>query len=232
MNICLIPARGGSKRILGKNIKEFNGKPIIAYSIEAAIKSGCFDRIIVSTDDKEIAEFANHFGAETPFIRPAELANDFIGTIPVTKHAIQWLKENKCTPDYVCCLYATVPFITANLISESFNKIFKSKFEFIFAVTNYPAPIKRAIKINNQDRVEMINPDHYNTRTQDFEEFYFDAGQLCWGKSYSWEREESVIGPNTSTIILPSYLVNDIDTEEDWRKAEIMYRVLKSDGIL
>ena len=232
MNICVIPARGGSKRIPRKNIKQFNGKPVIAYSIEAAKQSGCFDKIIVSTDDRKIAEVANQYGAETPFVRPAELSNDFVGIMPVTKHAINWVKENNSLPKFVCCLYATVPFISAKLIIEAYNKLLNTDSDFVFAATRFSAPIEKAIRINSNEKVEVVNSSHYNTRSQDFEEFYHDAGQLCWGKMTSWQQKETVFAPYSTAIILPSYLVQDIDSIEDWKKAEIMYKVMLSDGIL
>jgi N-acylneuraminate cytidylyltransferase len=164
MNICVIPARGGSKRIPRKNIKAFNGKPIIAYSIEAALESNCFDQVIVSTDDDEIVEVAKKYGAKVPFIRPAELSNDYAGTIPVIKHTIEWLEENNYSIEDVCCLYATAPFIQSQTIFKSFQKLQESKADYCFGVTSFSFPVQRAIKIVHDDKVDMFYPEYFNTQ--------------------------------------------------------------------
>ena len=232
MNICVIPARGGSKRIPRKNIKKFNGKPIIAYSIEAALKSNCFDQVIVSTDDDEIAEVAKKYGAQVPFLRPDELSNDYAGTIPVIKHAIEWMEDNKSSVENVCCLYATAPFIRPQIISQAYQQLNNSKADYCFSVTSFVFPIQRAIKIVEKNKVSMFYPEHFNTRSQDLEEAYHDAGQFYWGKAQAFKDELPIFTEVATPYILPRYLVQDIDTPEDWIRAESMYRVLQETGLL
>ncbi len=232
MNICIIPARGGSKRIPRKNIKEFNGRPIIAYSIEAAIESNCFDKVIVSTDDDEIAKVAKYYGAEVPFIRPAELSNDHVGTIPVIKHAIEWVENENNSIDNVCCLYATAPFSQSQIISKAFQQLQESKADYCFSVTSFPFPIQRAIKIIQCNKVDMFYPEYFDTRSQDLEESYHDAGQFYWGKAQAFKAELPLFSKNATPYILPRYLVQDIDTLDDWIRAEAMYRVLQETDVL
>jgi pseudaminic acid cytidylyltransferase len=232
MNICVIPARGGSKRIPRKNIKEFNGKPIIAYSIEAALKSNCFDQVIVSTDDDEIAEVAKKYGAQVPFLRPGELSNDYAGTIPVIKHAIEWMEDNKNSVENVCCLYATAPFIRPQIISQAYQQLNNSKVGYCFSVTSFVFPIQRAIKIVEKNKVSMFYPEYFNTRSQDLEEAYHDAGQFYWGKAQAFKDELPVFTEVATPYILPRYLVQDIDTPEDWIRAEAMYRALQEANVL
>ncbi len=232
MNICVIPARGGSKRILGKNIKIFNGKPIIAYSIEAAFKSNCFDQVIVSTDDDKIAEVAKNYGAQVPFVRPDELSNDYVGTIPVIKHAIEWMEDNVSPIEYVCCLYATAPFIQSQTISKAYRQFKDLRADYCFSVTSFAFPIQRAIKIVRDDKVDMFYPEHFNTRSQDLEEAYHDAGQFYWGKAQAFKDELPLFSEVATPYILPRYLVQDIDTMEDWTRAEAMYKVLQETDAL
>ncbi len=188
MNIAIIPARGGSKRIPRKNLKLFAGKPIIAWSIEAARKSALFDRIIVSSDDAEIARVATELGAEVPFLRPAELSDDYATAFSVTQHAIKWLREHNCSPDYVCVIYATAPFVQARSLRESYERLVQTDKQYIFSVTSFPFPIKRGIRINKLGEVEALHPEHFFTRSQDLEETYHDAGQFYWGKPEAFLR--------------------------------------------
>jgi len=232
MNIAIIPARGGSKRIPRKNINDFCGKPMIAWSIEAALKSHCFDRVIVSTDDQEIAEVAQKYGAEVPFIRPSELANDFAGTIPVVKHATEWLIQHQQKPSLVCCLYATAPFVTTEDLQRGLKQQQQTNADYTFTVTSYPFPIQRAIKITPQNSVEMFSPEYFNTRSQDLEEAYHDAGQFYWGKADAWLEEKIIFSPESTPLVLPRHRVQDIDTPEDWERAEMMFQVLKKNGDL
>ncbi|WP_028304746.1 pseudaminic acid cytidylyltransferase [Oceanospirillum maris] len=232
MNIAIIPARGGSKRIPRKNINDFFGKPMIAWSIEAALKSHCFDRVIVSTDDQEIAEVAQKYGAEVPFIRPSELANDFAGTIPVVKHATEWLIQHQQKPSLVCCLYATAPFVTTEDLQRGLKQQQQTNADYTFTVTSYPFPIQRAIKITPQNSVEMFSPEYFNTRSQDLEEAYHDAGQFYWGKADAWLEEKIIFSPESTPLVLPRHRVQDIDTPEDWIRAEMMFQVLKKNGDL
>lgn len=228
MNIAVIPARGGSKRIPRKNVKDFCGKPMIAYSIEAALVSECFDRVIVSTDDEEIATVAQAYGAEVPFMRPAQLSDDHTGTIPVIKHATEWLMAQGLAPDLVCCLYATAPFVTAEYLQQGLQQMQQTDAAYAFTVTSYAFPIQRAIKIDEQQRMQMFNPDAFNTRSQDLEEAWHDAGQFYWGKVASWLAEMTIFGEASSPIILPRHRVQDIDTSEDWDRAEWLFRALQS----
>ena len=227
MNICVIPARGGSKRIPRKNIKEFNGKPIIAYSIEAALKSNCFSQVIVSTDDDEISEVAKKYGALVPFVRPDELSNDYAGTIPVIKHAIEWMEDNNNYIENVCCLYATAPFIQSKIISKAYQQLQDSNSDYCFSVTSFSFPIQRAIKIVQGGKVNMFYPEHFNTRSQDLEEAYHDAGQFYWGKAQAFKDESPLFSEVATPYVLPRYLVQDIDTMEDWIRAEAMHKVLQ-----
>ncbi len=226
MKLCIIPARGGSKRIPRKNIKVFNGKPMIGYSIEAALQSQCFDKVIVSTDDKEIADIAIKMGAEVPFFRPDELANDKAATLPVIKHAIEWFQQHKIVPDFVCCIYATAPFIEAKYIKQALQKLQQTKTDYCFSATSYPFPIQRAFKVTENDRVKMFNPEQFNTRSQDLEEAYHDAGQFYWGKTSAFLAEKMVFSETATSYLLPRHRVQDIDTAEDWDRAELMFKAL------
>lgn len=232
MKLCVIPARGGSKRIPRKNIKEFNGKPMIAYSIEAALQSGYFDKVIVSTDDEEIAEVAKAYGAEVPFMRPAELANDYAGTLPVIKHAVEWFEENSTRPGHICCLYATAPFVQPKAIQQAYQQLLATQADYCFSVTSFAFPIQRAIKITDQQRVEMFYPEHFDTRSQDLEEAYHDAGQFYWGSVDAFKQMKPLFSQSASPFVLPRYLVQDIDTPEDWIRAELMYQVLRQSGTI
>jgi len=232
MNVCVIPARGGSKRIPKKNIKEFHGKPIIAYSIEAALESHCFDQVIVSTDDDEIAETAKKYGAQVPFSRPDELSDDYIGTIPVIKHAIEWMENNSTYIEDVCCLYATAPFVRSKIISKAYQQLKNSNANYCFSVTSFNFPIQRAIRISQSGKINMFYPEHLETRSQDLKESYHDAGQFYWGKAEAFKQQKPLFSKSAMPYILPRHLVQDIDTPEDWRRAELMYQVLKKGGEL
>ncbi len=226
MKLCIIPARGGSKRIPRKNIKNFNGKPMIAYSIEAALMSQCFDEVVVSTDDEEIAELSEACGAKVPFMRPESLANDHAGTLPVIKQAIDWFDQYDVAPNEVCCLYATAPFVSASSIQKAYLQLKETQADYCFTVTSFAFPIQRAIKVTAENRVEMFQPENFNTRSQDLEEAFHDAGQFYWGKAEAFKRMEPLFSANASPFILPRYRVQDIDTPEDWLRAELMYRAL------
>jgi pseudaminic acid cytidylyltransferase len=227
MKLCVIPARGGSKRIPRKNIKFFYEQPIIGYSIKAAIASQCFDRIIVSTNDQEIAEVAQSFGAEVPFIRPDELSNDYAATIPVVKHAIEWFNEQGQSPIDVCCLYATAPFVSAKSIRKAYAQFKETQADYCFTVTSFNFPIQRAIKLTQENRIDMFYPEYFDTRSQDLKEAYHDAGQFYWGRAEAFKQQKPFFSKYSSPFILPRHLVQDIDTEEDWRRAELMYKAIK-----
>jgi N-acylneuraminate cytidylyltransferase len=230
MKVAIIPARGGSKRIPRKNVRLFAGKPIIAHSISAALDSGCFDRVIVSTDDAEIAAVAREWGAETPFVRPPELSDDHTGTNAVVKHAINWLAEQGSPADYACCIYATAPFVQARYLQEGLARLQESSRAYAFSVTSFPFPIQRAIRINAEGAVEAIWPENIFRRSQDLEEAFHDAGQFYWGTTDAYLTDAVVFSPASIPIVLPRHLVQDIDTFEDWRRAELMFRVIQEEA--
>ncbi len=226
MRLAVIPARGGSKRIPRKNIKPFGGLPMIAWSIKAALQSRCFDRIIVSTDDAEIAQVAQSQGADVPFMRPAELSGDYTGTIPVIAHAIHWQNQNGKQAQDVCCIYATAPFVQASDLKRGLSTLQSTGADYAFSVTTYPFPIQRAIRITTNMRVEMINHEHFNTRSQDLEEAWHDAGQFYWGTAKAWLSGKLLFSPDAAPVPLPRYRVQDIDTPEDWKQAELIFNSL------
>lgn len=228
MSLAIIPARGGSKRIPRKNIKPFCGKPMIAWSIEAALQSGCFDQIVVSTDDAEIAEIARQHGAQVPFVRPAELSDDHTGTTAVIAHAINWFVAQGQTPTQVCCLYATAPFVSAEDLRRGLTVLTETGSDYAFSVTSYAFPIQRAIRITPAGRVEMFSAEHFNTRSQDLEEAYHDAGQFYWGRAEAWLRGRMIFSPAAAPVMLPRHRVQDIDMPEDWTRAEWMFKALQA----
>lgn len=230
MKLAVIPARGGSKRIPRKNIKLFCGKPIIAWSIEAALESGCFDQVIVSTDDDEIADVARQYGANVPFLRPAELADDYTPTIPVIRQAIEWLKADGFEAQQVCCLYATAPFVCPEDLRRGLTILEQTGSQYAFSVTSYAFPIQRAIRLTEAGGVEMFDARHFNTRSQDLEESYHDAGQFYWGVANAWLAGKTIFGPESSAVLLPRHRVQDIDTPEDWCRAEWMYKALQMES--
>ena len=225
--VAIIPARGGSKRIPRKNIKPFMGRPMIGYSIQAAIDCGLFDRIIVSTDDDEIAEVSRSLGAETPFLRPADLANDHAGTGAVVIHALQWLIDAGAPADACCCIYATAPLLDPARLAEGWDKLQQPGKRFAFSVTSYAFPIQRALKQTQDGAVEMFWPENLMKRSQDLEPAYHDAAQFYWGWSDAFLKGEITFSPISAPVILPRTEVVDIDTPEDWEVAELTWKVLK-----
>jgi pseudaminic acid cytidylyltransferase len=224
MKVALIPARGGSKRIPRKNLRPFAGLPIIAHSIRAAHDARVFDRVIVSTDDDEIAAVAREHGAEVPFRRPPELSGDFVATNDVLRHAIEWLRAAGCDVQFLCCLYPTAPFVTPEFLREGLAKLEASHYSYCFSVTAYGFPIQRAVRITAEGAVEACEPQHFLTRSQDLEPRYHDAGQFYWGRAQAFVDGVVMFSPAALPLILPRFLVQDIDTEEDWERAELMYR--------
>ncbi len=223
--ICIIPARGGSKRIPKKNIKEFFGKPLISYTIETALKSKLFEKVIVSTDDETIAQVAKKYGAEVPFLRPDEFSDDFTGTGAVISHALSFLQEQGEKYDYVCSIYATAPLLQVKYIQKGLERLQNSDAVNSFSATSMPFPIQRTFKII-EDRCEMFWPENFSKRSQDLEEAYQDAGQFYW-KNLHKQSRDVMFGKDSIPIVLPRYLVQDIDTLEDWERAEVLYEVLK-----
>ena len=226
MRLAVIPARGGSKRIPRKNIKLFDGKPIIAWSIKAALESGCFDRVLVSTDDREIAQVARAQGAEVPFVRPPELSDDHTGTIPVIAHATQWQADHGAPATQVCCIYATAPFVQAQDLLRGLALLQGSDADYAFGVTSYAFPIQRAIRIKTNQRVEMFEPDQFNTRSQDLEEAWHDAGQFYWGRAEAWLAQKPLFTQHAIAVPLPRHRVQDIDSFEDWKRAEWLFKAM------
>lgn len=224
MRIAVIPARGGSKRIPRKNIRLFHGRPMIAWSISAALEADLFDRIIVSTDDAEIAEIAQAEGAEVPFMRPAELADDMAATIPVITHAMAQIEDPVET---LCCLYATAPFVQTQDLVLASKMLDAGDADYVFPVTSYAFPIQRAVQLTENGRVEMFSPEYGQTRSQDLTEAYHDAGQFYFGRADAWRAGRAVIGPNAQPLILPRHRVQDIDTPEDWARAEVMFAMTR-----
>ncbi|WP_419677895.1 pseudaminic acid cytidylyltransferase [Aliarcobacter lanthieri] len=224
--VAIIPARGGSKRIPKKNIKFFHGKPLISYSIEIAIKSKLFSKVIVSTDDEEIANIARNYGAEVPFLRPNELSDDYIGTGEVISHAIEFLKTQGDKIDFICTIYATAPFLQEKYLVEGFIKLKNSNAKNTFSCTSMPFPIQRTFKITDKERCEMFWKENFSKRSQDLEEAYQDAGQFYW-TNLNVVSNDIIFGKDSIPIILPRYLVQDIDTLEDWKRAEYMYEAIK-----
>lgn len=231
MNICIIPARGGSKRIPRKNIKPFNGKPMIAWSIEAAKATELFDHIIVSTDDAEIADVAKKYGAEVPFIRPEELSNDYAGTTPVVAHATQWAIAQGRNIEAVCCIYATAPFVKVDDLKQGWHMLNSGGWDYTFSVTDFAAPIFRAFKQLDAGGIEMFYPEHFGTRSQDLPVALHDAGQFYWGRPSVWIECKQIFSEHSRPIIIPRWRVQDIDTPEDWERAELMFNVLKQRAI-
>jgi len=224
MNIAIIPARGGSKRIPRKNIKTFAGKPMIAHAIEAAQKCGLFEHIIVSTDDEEIASIGREWGAETPFFRPEELSNDQATTVPVIAHGIQACSELGWIAKYVCCIYPAVPFIQISDLKESLAFLIQQNVDYCFPVTEFPSPIQRAMRRLAGGKMQPIYPAHEFTRTQDLETAYHDAGQFYWGTSNAWCTNPGIHGSGVG-LPIPSWRVVDIDTPSDWDRAEVLFQV-------
>ena len=227
MNIAVIPARGGSKRIPRKNVKEFGGKPMIAYAITAAKNSGLFDHVLVSTDDAEISSIAQECGAETPFVRPAELANDYTATVPVVAHAIQACEALGWDFSSVCCIYPGVPFIQVEDLQGAFKHLEVSRVDYCFPVTEFPSAIQRALKQNCDGVMQPFYPEFELARSQDLEPAYYDAGQFYWGKKRAWLSNPQ-IHSNGAGYVIPSWRVVDIDTPADWDRAELLAMAIKS----
>lgn len=230
MNIAIIPARGGSKRIPRKNIRQFCGKPMVAWSIETALESGCFQRVIVSTDDAEIAEVARQWGAEVPFCRPAELSDDFTGTIPVIAHAVEWLRAKGNRVDDVCCIYATAPFLSAGDLEMGYRMLSDRAADYAVSVTTYAFPIQRALRVTRAGHAVMFNPSEFSTRSQDLEEAWHDAGQFYWGRSDAWCSRNPIFSDQTVPVKLPRHRVQDIDTLEDWVRAEWLFNAMRAES--
>ena len=226
--LCVIPARGGSKRIPRKNIRNFCGVPMIKRSIDAAIVSNCFSRIIVSTDDLEIADYAVSVGAEVPFLRPDVLSDDFTGTTPVVKHAIQTFLGNGYSFQAVCCLYPAAPFIRSIDIIKGLEAWRQADDDVVvFSATSFASPVQRAFGIDYSGRTFMFNPDEYSKRSQDLQAAFHDAGQFYWSSPGRWMSELPLFS-NSIPLLLPRWRAIDIDTHEDWQLAELMFTAVST----
>lgn len=223
-NIAIIPARGGSKRIPKKNIKNFMGSPAISYAIKAALKSNLFDTVMVSTDSKEIAEIAVKYGAKIPFYRSEKNSNDFASTDDVIKEVLQYYSEKGEQFDYGCCIYPVNPFITVTKLIKGFNKLESRNFDCVFAAVKYSYPVQRAFRIKNE-RMKMTDSNNYLTRSQDLAETYHDAGQFYWFRIKSFTKHQRLWTDNTGIIELDTNDVHDIDTLADWKIAELKFQI-------
>lgn len=227
--VAIIPARGGSKRIPRKNLKPFDGVPMIVRSIRTALESNLFDQVIVSTDDEEIAEVAWAHGAQVPFMRPAALADDLTGTAAVIVHALKQLPPF----DYACCVYATAPLLQARYLRQGHELLVQHPDKsFAFSVAGFGFPVQRALTLDEQGALTSLYPEFRDTRSQDLPAAFQDAGQFYWGRSEAWLRGDVLFSPASLPVILPRHLVQDIDTLEDWTRAEYLYSALKAGGEL
>ncbi len=226
LKLCIIPARGGSKRIQKKNIKIFLDKPIIAYSIEIALSSNLFDEVMVTTDDIEIAEVAKKYGAKVPFLRSKKNANDFATTIDVINEVVHEYKKSGKHFEYACCIYPTAPFVNEILLKRGEKLILANNFDCVFPVMEFSFPTQRALKIDDSHKMTLIQPEYQNTRSQDLEKTYHDAGQFYWFNIEKLLQKGKLWTDNTGVIPIKQTEGQDIDTLEDWKLAEIKYKLL------
>jgi pseudaminic acid cytidylyltransferase len=220
--VAVIPARGGSKRIPRKNIRPFNGRPMLAWSVATAMDSGIFARVIVSTDDAEIAKIARDHGAEAPFTRPAELADDYSGTGAVMEHTARWLKVRGELPQYLCCIYPTAPFLAVEDLQRGLQALEAGEWSYVVAATTFDAPVFRGFCMQPQGSLAMLFPEHAGTRSQDLPQVLHDAAQFYWGRSEAWLLQRPGLAEDSTAVLVPRWRVQDIDSEEDWRRAELM----------
>ena len=223
--IAIITARGGSKRIPRKNIKLFCGKPIIAYSIEAALKSKLFDEVMVSTDDQEIAEIAKIFGAKVPFYRSLVNSDDFSSTADVLNEVLNEYQKFGKNYDSFCCIYPTAPFLTDVILQKSFHEFKKNDYNSLMPVVQYTVPIQIALEINDQGLLKMLEPSNIKVRTQDMPNRYFDPGQFYWSKTVTFLKEKNIFSHKTGAYIISELQAQDIDNEQDWEIAELKYKL-------
>lgn len=225
MYVAIIPARGGSKRIPRKNIKDFHGKPMIAWSIEAAAKSGLFEKIVVSTDDNEIASIAKAYGADAPFVRPSALADDHTPTVPVIAHAISALADLGVSPELACCIYPCAPFLRSDDLVEGLKLMHACGADFVYAVAEFAHPVQRALLRKDGGQMQFLSPEHELTRTQDLPRTFHDVGQFYWGRSAAWAGQRRMHSEGAG-LVVPHWRVVDIDTIEDWQRAELLFQLL------
>ncbi len=229
-SVAIIPARGGSKRIPRKNIREFGGRPMIAWSIQAALESGVFESVIVSTDDPEVAEIACECGAQVPFVRPPEISGDQVGLNPVLKHALNWLEmEGGGRPSFLGCIYATAPFLRASDLREAFERLHKKpEAEYVLSVCTFPSPVQRAMTTDEAGEIRFMWPELRLTPSQDLQECFHDAGQFVIGRATSFLEQDSALSGHCLPFVLPRYRCQDIDTAEDWEQARHLFSALQA----
>jgi len=226
MRLAIIPARGGSKRIPRKNVKEFCGKPILAYSVEAALEAGIFDEVMVSTDDEEIARLAEQFGARVPFMRSEKTAGDFATTADVISEVLYNYSRQGREFDTFCCIYPTAPLLTADRLRTAVQLLEESAMDGVVSVVKYGFPVQRSF-VMEEGQLKVKWPEYILARSQDLEPFYHDAGQLYCLRSSSFARQGKMFMDRTIPLILSEMEVQDIDTEEDWKIAELKYEMLR-----
>ena len=228
MKLCVIPARGGSKRIPRKNIRPFAGRPMLTYAVDAAQQSCQFDAIVVSSDDEEILSLSEQLGAK-PLLRPSVLADDFTSTVAVIAHAIEVCQAWGWQPQAACCIYPTVPLLRGDDLIGAWEILQRSQADYVFPVAVFPSAIQRALRLDSSGRLTPFYPKNESSRTQDLEPAYYDAGQYYWGRLDAWLAGRA-IHSNGQGIVLPSWRVVDIDTADDWERAELIYRALFMEG--
>jgi pseudaminic acid cytidylyltransferase len=228
--VAIIPARGGSKRIPRKNIREFGGKPMIAWSIQAALESDVFESVLVSTDDPEVAQIARECGAQVPFVRPLEISGDQVGLNPVLKHALNWLEmEGGGRPSFLGCIYATAPFLRAADLREAFERLNKKpEAEYVISVCTFPSPVQRAMTTDEAGEIRFMWPELRLTPSQDLPECFHDAGQFVIGRATSFLQQDSALSGHCLPFVLPRYRCQDIDTPEDWEQAYHLFSALQA----
>lgn len=227
MKVAIVPARGGSKRIPRKNVRMFCGRPMIGWTIKALQESDCFDRVIVSTDDDEIAEVSSTLGADVPFRRSAALADDYTPTLPVIAHAIDWLTTAGAALEYVCCAYATAPLMAPQDLRRAYTELLESGADYVFSATTFTFPIQRALRRDAGGGVEPLFPQQVAQRSQDLPEVFHDAGQFYWGRADAFLAQRPIFSPTARALLIPRYRVQDVDTPEDWARAELIFRAFK-----
>jgi len=227
MRIAVIPARGGSKRIPRKNIKPFCGQPMIARAIGIARASCLFDHVVVSTDDAEISAIALAAGAQLPFVRPPELADDLTPTVPVIAHAVQSCQNLGWDVTHACCIYPCVPLLSGQDMAQALALALESGADFVYPVTEFAHPIQRAMRRLNTGQMKFLQPENEMARTQDLEKAYHDAGQFYWGRASAWLSHKRMHSAGLG-LPVPHWRVVDIDTEDDWKRAELIYRALQT----
>ena len=225
----IIPSRGGSKRIPRKNIRQFHGRPMIAWTIDTAINSGLFSNVIVSTDDAEIAAIAQEHGAQVPFLRPADFSNDYATTQDVMRHAVTWLAKNQIESDFVCCLYATAPFLQAEDVVKGLRALQESTADYAYAVTEFDYSPHRALIKNQNGQVSLEKPELAAVRSQDLPSLVHDAGQFYWAKAETWLTQREILSSAGIGIEIPRSQAQDIDNEEDWKLAEALFILNQQD---